>query len=180
MMEKRLPICVDLDGTLIQGDVLNESLEIFLKNWPWKIFLLPFWLLKGRAFLKKKVAERVDLEIEKLALNEEFYRYLLGLKKQGHILYLITAADEKYARQVAQTYPLFEEVMSSRGKENLRSRNKAEALVRRFGEKGFVYAGNSRHDLPVWRRAGGVIAVNLPWYLKPVIGKLYPDAKRFN
>ncbi len=180
MTEQLLPICVDLDGTLIRGDVLNESLKIFLRRWPWKVFFLPFWFFKGRAYLKKRVAAVVDLKIEKLVLNEEFYQYLLALKKEGRSLYLVTAADKKYAQQVAHTYPVFEDVMSSRGKENLRSRNKAEALVNRFGEKGFIYAGNSRHDLPVWKRAGGVIAVNLPWYLKLIIGKLYPDAERFD
>jgi hypothetical protein len=37
---------------------------------------------------------------------------------------------------------------------------KAMALVELFGEKGFVYAGNDRSDLVVWRRAKGAIVVN--------------------
>lgn len=180
MTQPLLPVCVDLDGTFIRTDVLQESLRVFLRRWPWKIFLLPFWFLSGRAYLKRRVAEEIDLDIQALPLVDAFYRYLMVLKGKGHLLYLVTAADEKYARQIAKYYPIFEGVMASQGTTNLRSHQKARALVDRFGEKGFIYAGNSRHDLPVWSKAGGVIVVNLPFYLKPIVKKLYPSAKRFD
>ncbi len=51
-------------------------------------------------------------------------------------------------------------LVGSDGKINLRDRKKAEALIGRYGEKGFGYAGNSRHDIAVWEHAGQVIVVN--------------------
>jgi len=50
--------------------------------------------------------------------------------------------------------------MGSDGITNLRGQRKAEALTARFGKKGFSYAGNSKHDIPVWEHSGQVIVVN--------------------
>ena len=55
---------------------------------------------------------------------------------------------------------LFSDVLASDETFNLRGSKKAEALVSRFGEGGFGYAGNSFHDLPVWEKAGQVVVVN--------------------
>src|SRR5256885_10972873 len=43
---------------------------------------------------------------------------------------------------------------------DLRSENKLKALVERFGERGFDYAGNSTADLSVWRGARKAVVVN--------------------
>jgi phosphoserine phosphatase len=50
--------------------------------------------------------------------------------------------------------------MASDASYNLRGQRKAEALIARFGERRFGYAGNSKHDLEVWEHAGQVIVVN--------------------
>src|SRR6185295_7728682 len=50
--------------------------------------------------------------------------------------------------------------MASDGVHNLKGENKAVALVERFGEKGFSYAGNDGSDLPVWARAKSAVIVN--------------------
>src|SRR5258708_27668803 len=42
-------LCVDLDGTLIRGNVLWECVLVLLKTRPVTLLLLPFWLLAGRA-----------------------------------------------------------------------------------------------------------------------------------
>ena len=52
-------LCVDLDGTLIRGNVLWECVLVLLKTSPIALLLLPFWLLSGRASLKRKLAARV-------------------------------------------------------------------------------------------------------------------------
>src|ERR1039458_41981 len=41
-------LCVDLDGTLIRGNVLWECALVLLKTRPITLLLLPFWLLSGR------------------------------------------------------------------------------------------------------------------------------------
>ena len=73
---------------------------------------------------------------------------------------MATASDRIVAERVAAHVGLFSDVMASDATYNLRDKRKAEALVSRYGENGFGYAGNSHHDLAVWERSGQVIVVN--------------------
>ena len=73
---------------------------------------------------------------------------------------LATASDRLVAEQVAGHVGLFSDVMASDMSYNLRGSKKAEALVSRYGEGGFAYAGNSKHDIDVWKHSGEVIVVN--------------------
>ncbi len=57
---------------------------------------------------------------------------------------------------------VFDEVIASDGASNLRGERKADELCRRFGERGFVYAGNDRTDHAVWQHAAGAVVVNAP------------------
>ena len=50
--------------------------------------------------------------------------------------------------------------MASDAQHNLRGKKKAEALIARYGDKKFGYAGNSHHDIPVWEHSGQIIVVN--------------------
>jgi apolipoprotein N-acyltransferase len=81
-------------------------------------------------------------------------------KAAGRKLILATASDRDMALPVAAHVGLFDEVLGSDGKTNLRSANKLKALVEKFGERGFDYAGNSAPDLVVWRGAREAIVVN--------------------
>ena len=64
------------------------------------------------------------------------------------------------ARQVADHLKLFDLVFASDGRTNLSGESKRDRLVSEFGEKGFDYAGNDRHDLVVWSSARKAILVN--------------------
>jgi 4-hydroxybenzoate polyprenyltransferase len=55
---------------------------------------------------------------------------------------------------------IFDEVIASDGATNMTGATKAARLVKRFGERGFVYAGNSAVDGEVWKRAAAAIVVN--------------------
>ena len=54
--DEAIPLCVDMDGTLIRTDVLWESMALLLKRRPLDLLLAPFWLLRGRANLKRQIA----------------------------------------------------------------------------------------------------------------------------
>ena len=47
--EENLPLCVDLDGTLIKTDLLIEALIKLVKQQPFLFFWAPVWLLRGKA-----------------------------------------------------------------------------------------------------------------------------------
>jgi 4-hydroxybenzoate polyprenyltransferase len=153
-----LPLCVDLDGTVVRSDTLLEGIVALPFSWrlPWCFS----GLLSGRAVFKKRVAELTHLDPISLPYNEKFLAYLHEQKNAGRPLYLVTAADIHTARRVADHLELFDEVIASDAGRNLKGRVKAEALSARFGEKGFVYAGNSSADIPVWSAADSAIVVS--------------------
>lgn len=156
-----VPLCVDLDGTLIQTDLLVEGLVAVMTNR--RLFCrLPSLLAGSRAGLKRQVAALADLEVSLLPYNRTLLAYLREQKSAGRMLVLATAADERVARAVADYLDLFDAVIASGGEHNLKGEAKARALVARFGEQGFSYVGNDAADLPVWRVARSAVVVNAP------------------
>ena len=154
------PLVVDLDGTLAKTDLLIESLFSLVKQNPFYVLVLPFWLLKGRAFFKRQINQRVTLDVNSLPYDREFLDYLKGERSRGRPLFLATGNDERIARQVAEHLGLFDRVLASDGVVNLSSRTKRDRLVAEFGEKGFDYAGNEKRDLEVWPSARKALIVN--------------------
>ena len=148
-----VPLCVDLDGTLIRTDMLWESLKRLLRHRPLFVPLVPFWFLRGRACLKAQVADRAEVDVAALPYHEPFVEFLRAERRMGRTLLLVSASDYRLVKQVADHLGLFNEVLASNGKLNLRGKSKAARLVGRFGERGFDYAGNSSADLAVWPHA---------------------------
>ena len=173
------PLCVDLDGTLIRSDLLIESLLSLLRKNVFFLFLLPLWLFGGKAALNQQVAERVELDVSRLPYNDVFLGFLREEKRRGRVLVLATASNQKYAAQVADHLDLFDHVWASDAAVNLSGHAKAEKIVAAFGEGGFDYAGNSRADLLVWRRARCAIAVNVSDKLCRQAQALSSSAQRF-
>ena len=155
----RPALCVDLDGTLIRGDLLLESLMLLLKRNPLYLFLVPLWLTRGKAALKAQIAARVELDPEALPYNKEFLDWLRTEREQGRSIWLCTAASERLATAVAAHLGLFAGVLASDGTTNLAGADKAARLIRQFGEAGFEYCGNERRDLHIWRHARGAVVV---------------------
>ncbi len=153
-------IAVDLDGTLVLTDTLHESLLLLLKQAFFSIFLLPLWLVQGKAAFKSKLAERVSLDAMLLPYNQALLNWLTEQRANGKYIVLSTAADQRIANAVAQHIGLFDEVLASDGKTNNASSNKSRLLDERFGKNCWDYAGNSKVDLAVWRAANKAIVVN--------------------
>jgi apolipoprotein N-acyltransferase len=160
LSENQIPLVVDLDGTLIKTDLLWESLARLLRQNPLWLFPILFWWTRGRALLKRQLAARVKIDPATLPYHEKFLEFLREQKSVGRKIILATASDLQMALPVANHVGLFDEVLASDGKTNLRSENKLKALVAKFGECGFDYAGNSSADFAVWRGAREAIVVN--------------------
>ena len=155
-----IPLCVDLDGTLIKTDLLWESLARLLRRNPFQLLLVLFWWTRGRAFLKRQLVRRVTIDPAALPYHEPFLAFLREQKAAGRKLVLVTASDRDMALPVANYVGLFDKVLGSDGKINLRGVNKLKVLIEKFGKRGFDYAGNSSADLAVWRGAREAIVVN--------------------
>ena len=157
---KNVPLVVDLDGTLIRTDMMWESLACWLRRNPLAIFQILFWWTRGRACLKQNLAKRVAIDPATLPYHEEFIAWLREQKSSGRTILLATASDKKMAQPIATHVGLFDEVLASDGKTNLRSENKLRALTEKFGPRGFDYAGNSSADFAVWRGSRQAVVVN--------------------
>ncbi|MBI1250543.1 MAG: UbiA family prenyltransferase [Alphaproteobacteria bacterium] len=153
------PLALDFDGTLVRTDLLFEKLLRFMKQQPLSAWLALVWIVQGRAVLKRKLAERVKLNVETLPVREDVVAYARAHAERGRVVVVATASDVETAREaVAHIAPFAREVIGSDGRTNLKSRAKAKALAARFPE-GFVYAGDSRADIKVWREAQGAVCV---------------------
>lgn len=154
-----IPLCVDLDGTLIRGDLLWDSLLRFIRKHPLEFWRLPIWLASGRASLKAALARRAPSATLTPPIHRELVDYLRQESGRGRRLFLVTASHREAIGSIRDLLP-FEEILATEGETNLKGRTKAEALVSRFGEKGFDYAGNSTTDEAVWERARRAIVVH--------------------
>lgn len=163
-MDERLkshevPLAVDLDGTLIATDLLWESAFVLLKKNVLYVFLLPVWLLSGKAHLKQQIARRIVMDASLLPYRQEFLDYLRDEHARGRRLVLATAAAEPLAKAVAAELGIFESVLATTDNNNLSSHRKARALTEHYGAKGFDYAGNDRADIAVFEAAKEVVVV---------------------
>lgn len=162
------PICVDLDGTLIRDDVTIISLKKYLSS-TFNIFSVVFWFLHGRARLKYELANRIDISLNELHLNEKFLAFLKQEKQNGKHIYLATACNEKYAHLVADFLGIFDGIFASDAKKNLRAEAKAKKLSTVFGNQNFIYAGNSSDDIKVWNKSAGIIFVGPDKKVKRIV-----------
>lgn len=152
--EGRRVLAVDLDGTLLKGDLLWESLLAHVLPAPWRIGAVVAWCGKGgRAGLKAKLAERTAVDGALLPWNREVVEFCEARSAEGWTIVLATASNEKAARAVTSHFPFIARVIGSDASVNLKSERKAERLVAEFGPDGFDYVGDSAADLPVWKVA---------------------------
>jgi 4-hydroxybenzoate polyprenyltransferase/phosphoserine phosphatase len=155
----RVPLCVDLDGTLIRSDLLFESAVLLVKRNPLFMFRMLIWLLRGKAALKAEIAARVVLNAASLPYNTQLVEWLKLEREAGRSLWLCTATHSTLAERVAEHLGIFDGVLASDGQSNLAGGAKAQRLIERFGARGFDYCGNERRDLAVWSHANGAIVV---------------------
>lgn len=152
-------LVVDLDGTLVNSDMLVENLFLFLRHYPLRVFSLFFWLLRGKAYFKRMLVDAVLPGVDSLPYNKPLLTWLRQQREFGARLVLATASDKRIAQAVADHLGIFDEVMGTED-HNLSSHRKRAALVARFGEKGYAYVGNSSADFSVWRSAAVVHVAN--------------------
>ena len=155
-----LPLCVDLDGTLVKSDTLLDGLCVLARVHPALLLHLPTWLAHGKAALKREVTARAPLEAAHLPYNDELVLYLREQAASGRPLYLSTGADHELAANVAEHLGLFQEVFASNGHTNLTGEHKLRQLEDRFGRGGFAYVGNSRADLPLLTASAAPMLAN--------------------
>jgi len=158
--EAAIPLCIDLDGTLIKTDTLLELLLRFVRSRDRRIYRIPCWIIRGRAYFKKELARCVSLDPSLLPRHSLLIDYILHEKKKGRPVILVTAASKKTARIFADFFGFFDAVFASSSNHNLRGAAKLTCLLDQFGCQGFDYAGNDHSDIIIWQQCRRAILVN--------------------
>lgn len=166
-----VPFCVDLNKTLVRTNTHVEmALSSVRSGFDW--LKIPLWLLRGKAYCKRRLAEVSQLDVATLPYNEPLLASLHEMRAAGRRIVLCTAADQEVAREIAAHTRVFDEVLASDGEEHLAGPKKSSALERRFGKMGFDYAGNSRADIATWRIARkAYVANSSPMQLRLLAGR---------
>lgn len=152
-----IPLVVDLDGTLIKVDSLQEALVQLSAKQPLQALRALFMLKQGRAPFKAAVADHMLPDVATVPLDEKVLEAIKRARSEGRKVYLATAADKRFAKVIADSIGEFDGIFASDKGINLKGKAKAECLVAAFGAHGFDYIGNDKADLPIWRAARNVL-----------------------
>lgn len=155
-----VPLFVDLDGTLIHSDLLFESFFALLRTHPLHCLLVPFWLLRGKAYMKDRIAQLVEIDAAWIPYNGPFLEHLRKEAASGRELVLATASSALLADKVAGHLGIFSAVIASDADLNLSGKRKLEKITERTGDGPFDYAANAMVDLPVWKQARRALVVS--------------------
>ena len=147
------PLCVDLDGTLIEGDTLAISVRQLARKAPWALFALPFVLLRGRASLKAFIARRHVPDPAHLVWRPEVLAFLREERGRGRTIFLATAAHRLIAEAVAEHLGLFDGLVATDDAMNAKGQQKAILIRNSLKCNEFDYVGDSQDDLPVFQAA---------------------------
>lgn len=153
-------IYVDLDHTLINTDMLHESVLLLIKLNIKFLFFIPFWLLKGRAYMKDQIASRVEPRYDLLPYNTRLINYLEMQKANGRKLVLATASNRKFAEGINKHLILFDDIVASDSTRNIKSAEKLKSILAREQNKSFDYVGDSIADHPIFDKAQNIVLVN--------------------
>ena len=176
-----IPLCIDVDGTLLKPDLLFESFLQLIKQKPWLLPCVPVWLIQGRAYLKQQLAKHASVLGTQLPMHPGLLDFLTSENENGRLLVLCSGSDQVLVNKVAAQLALPVEVMASDGVVNLKGAQKAQALVDRFGLRGLTtlemrkmtFRSGTKHGMPLWsmpRLMIALCAIALPIVLKLPIG----------
>jgi 4-hydroxybenzoate polyprenyltransferase len=175
----RVPLVVDVDGTLLRTDSLIESIFVLARINALYLFRLPLWLMKGRAHLKQRLAALATPDVKWLPYRADLLEFLRAQKRLGRKLVLATAADDKVAQKINLEVGLFDQVLASDGIINLSGKRKRDRLVSEFGPKGFDYIGNAAGDESVWCAARRALLAGPSSDLQKKVAKSAPIEQIF-
>lgn len=154
------PLVVDVDGTLVASDLLLEGISRLAAASPLRLLLLPWWLARGRAYLKRQVSRASSVRPESVPMNDSVLREVRHALEADRQVWLASGADDgvvaPFADRIGATG-----IIASDGTTNLIANKKARVLVGKFGVGGFDYIGNGRQDVPVWAQCRHALGVAL-------------------
>lgn len=171
MIRQSTPLCIDMDGTLVRTDTLYECLISLIREKILYLIFIPFWLMRGKAYTKSRLAKHSSLKYEYLPYETNLIKWITQEHNSGRKIILATGADEIIAKGVANHLKIFHEVIGSNGVVNLSGLTKLRELEQRYGKNNFDYVGNSRKDIEIWHNARLSIVVGTIKFINKIMRK---------
>lgn len=155
--EPATPLVVDVDGTLVRGDLFQEGLLRLCVSRPHRLgaFLAAF--TRGRAAAKAFVADEMVMSAEALPLDPDVLELIQAAQADGRTVVLASGAHETQVATLAKMLGV-QVAMGSDGESNLTHDRKLTRI--RADYPRFDYVGNAHADVPLWAAAERAIAVN--------------------
>lgn len=147
------PLCVDLDKSLIKVDLFAESLVKLLVSNPFLIFKCISLYLKGKAYLKEYVAEKININASNLPFNEDVLDLIKKYKGSKQKVILATGSHFIFAKKIADELGFFDDIIATKDGFNCTEKNKLTKIKELLKEEGFDYVGDCRKDIPIWKEA---------------------------
>lgn len=167
--DRTLPLCVDLDETLILIDSLYHAMFKLLLQEPWRFPWFCYFLATNRAGAKAWIARHITLDPAQFPYRQDFITYLRGEKESGRPLYLVSAADQVIVSLFARHLGLFDGAYGSDGVRNIKGHAKADFIISHISPV-FVYAGDCHADKKIWARAKAAILCGKAATFKETLG----------
>lgn len=154
-----IPLVLDVDGTLLRTDLLLESFWAALGHDVSATLRATARHLRRPAALKQALAGIARPEIDLLPLTPGIEALMTRARAEGRAVHLVSGAEQGLVEALAARLDLPGPHYGSAPGRNLTRATKAALLEQLFGAGGYDYAGNAAADLPAWRGARRVIAV---------------------
>ena len=173
----RIPLVIDVDGTLLKTDLLLEAALQMAARHPFQVWRLLVWLAKGKAALKTSLADMGDPGTATVPLRPEIVQLIRSAQAIGRPVYLASASDRRFVESVAARVGGISGVFATDSKINLAGRAKADRLVREFGHGGFDYVADADVDFAVWRASRKALALTHGASFEARLLKAFPHAE---
>ncbi len=157
--EALAPLFVEIEGSLIRE---HSSKILFGLGWGQLGSLLKCLaqLPLGRARFNHALAKHIEFDPANLLYNEQFLEWLWGERESDRPIWILTSADEVYAKRVANFLGIFDGVIASNAKRTLFGDAKLAVIRRKFGAREpFDYCGAVYADLNLFAGARHAILV---------------------
>ncbi|MDB5700522.1 MAG: hypothetical protein JWL66_721 [Sphingomonadales bacterium] len=153
-MPDKIPLFIDVDGTLTRADISLESFVRVARSSVGSLFMLVLWLFRGRAFAKTMAARCDPVDPSALPYRQEVLDLIARATAENRPVILASASHRRNILRIARYLDLAEPVIATRGRANIKGKAKLAAIRQRIGPNAsFDYIGDSRADICLWNEA---------------------------
>jgi 4-hydroxybenzoate polyprenyltransferase len=167
-----VPLVVDVDGTLLRGNLLVEGVIEIASRRPISLLRLPIVALGGKAGIKAFVAREARLDVARLPMNDAALRLISDARAGGRPVILASGAHESQVEALAAIVSATF-AWGSNDDISLTGRHKLQRILNHT--EVFDYVGNESVDLPLWAKARRAIAVSPSTTARWRARRLRPD-----